>query len=127
VILVDTSIVIDYARGKDAKLIALLPTLSAAICGIVRAELLCGARSPAHRANLLALLAVFPHLPIPEPLWDTIGDHLASLRTAGITVPFADVVIATVAMANGLELWTRDAQFAHIQKVLPALQLFQEP
>ncbi len=26
-ILVDTSVVIDYARGKDPKLIALLPTL----------------------------------------------------------------------------------------------------
>ena len=43
------------------------------------------------------------------------------LRAAGISVPFQDVVIATVAIANGVELWTRDQQFALIQQVLPAL------
>jgi predicted nucleic acid-binding protein len=79
VILIDTSVIIDYARGKDAKLAALLPTLSAAICGIVRAELLRGARDPAHRGALLTLLAAFPQVPIPEGLWDGVGDNLAAL------------------------------------------------
>ena len=39
----------------------------------------------------------------------------------------ADVVIATVAIENDIELWTRDAQFQLIQRVLPRLKLFQEP
>lgn len=89
--------------------------------------MLCGARNPAHRANLLTLAAVFQDLPIPESLWNVVGDHLALLRSAGVTVPFADVVIATVAIAHDVELWTRDSQFALIQKVLPTLKLFQEP
>ena len=126
-ILVDTSVVIDYARGKDAKLAALLPTLSVALCGIVRAELLCGARDPGHRANLATLMAAFHQVSIPESLWDTVGDHLAALRSAGVTVPFADVVVAALAMEYDVELWTRDAQFRLIQNVLPALKLFQEP
>jgi predicted nucleic acid-binding protein len=126
-ILVDTSVVIDYARGRDAKLQALLPTLPVAICGITRAEVLHGARDPAHRRNLLTLLAAFAQVSIPDSLWDTMGDHLATLRAGGVTVPFQDVVIATVALVNNLELWTRDAQFGHIQRVLPALKLFHEP
>lgn len=67
-ILVDTSVLIDYARGKDVSLIALVPTLPLAVCGIVRAELLCGARDPKHRANLMTLLATFYQVPISELL-----------------------------------------------------------
>jgi predicted nucleic acid-binding protein len=66
VILIDTSVVIDYARGKDAKLAALIPQLSVAVCGIVRAEFLCGARDPTHRAQMLTLLATFAQLSIPD-------------------------------------------------------------
>jgi predicted nucleic acid-binding protein len=58
-ILVDTSVVIDCARGKDSKLIALLPTLPVADCGIVRTEVLCGARDAKHRADLLTVLGAF--------------------------------------------------------------------
>jgi predicted nucleic acid-binding protein len=44
-----------------------------------------------------------------------------------VIVPFPDVLLATVAIENGLELWTDDSHFLHIQRVLPALRLFQEP
>jgi predicted nucleic acid-binding protein len=126
-ILVDTSVVIDYARGRDAKLQALLPTLSVAICGITRAEILCGTRTPAHRRNLLTLLGAFHQVPLPDLLWDSEGDHLALLRLGGVTVAFQDVVIATVALANDIELWTRDLHFTHVQRLVPALKLFHEP
>jgi predicted nucleic acid-binding protein len=127
VILVDTSVVIDYAQGKDAKLVALLPTLSVAVCGVVRAELLCGARDPRHRTTLAALLAPFQLLPTPEATWDTVGDNFATLRWQGITVPFPDIVIGTLAIENDIELWTRDPHFAMIQRVLAKLKLYQEP
>jgi predicted nucleic acid-binding protein len=127
VILIDTTIIIDYSRGRDAKVASLLPTLSAAVCGVVRAELLCGARDARHRANLMTLLGAFHQIAIPELLWDEIGDHLAQLRSAGVTVPFTDVVISAVAIENDIELWARDAQFGLIQRVLPRLKLFHEP
>lgn len=126
-ILVDTSVVIDYARGRDAKLQRLVPTFPVAICGITRAELLHGARSPVHRQHLLVVLNAFGQTTIPDSLWDTVGDHLAALRASGVTVPFQDVGIASVAIFHDVELWTRDAQFAIIQRVLPALKLFVEP
>ena len=126
-ILVDTSVVIDYARGKDAKLTALLPTVSVAVCGIVRAELLHGARDPRHRANLLALLAPFNQLTIPDSIWDIVGDNLATLRSSGVTIPFADAVIATLGIESNMEVWTRDPHFAAIQTMLPSLLLYREP
>ena len=126
-ILVDTSVVIDYARGKDAKLQALLPTLPVAVCGITRAEMLSGVRDPAHRQSLLTLLATFGQIAIPDSLWDIVGDHLATLRGAGVTLPFQDAVIATVAIINDVELWTRDHHFVQVQRILSALKLFQEP
>jgi predicted nucleic acid-binding protein len=126
-ILVDSSVAIDYAKGRDAKLNALLPKLPVAICGITRAEVLHGALNPADRGNLLTILARFQQVSIPDALWDVVGDHLAALRAAGIRVPFPDVVIASLGISLGVEVWTRDKQFALIQGALPALALFQEP
>jgi predicted nucleic acid-binding protein len=114
--LLDTSVVIDHARGQDATLTRLIPTVSPAVCGVNRAELLAGARTPGERQTLLTALATYHHVPIPDVLWD-----------AGIAVPFPDVVLATVAIANGFEVWTRDKHFALMQGVLPGLRLFQEP
>jgi predicted nucleic acid-binding protein len=126
-ILVDTSVIIDYARGKDAKLVARLPKLPVAVCGIVRAELLCGARDPKHRGDLLTLLATFSQISIADAVWDAVGDSLAALRAKGITVPFPDVAIATLGIEHDLEVWARDPHFPMMQKVLPTLKLFQEP
>jgi predicted nucleic acid-binding protein len=123
----DTSVVIDDLRGKDAKLQGLVLTLPLAVCGFVRAEILCGARDPAHRTKLLVNFARFQQLPFPEPLWDTVGDNLAALRKSGFTFPFSDIAIATLGIHEGIEVWARDRHFADIQRVLPALKLYQEP
>jgi predicted nucleic acid-binding protein len=56
-----------------------------------------------------------------------IGDHLAVLRAGGVTIPFPDAVIASVAITNGMELWARDPHFSLAQRLLPSLNLFQEP
>jgi predicted nucleic acid-binding protein len=126
-ILADTSVVIDFLRTADAKLRHLIVTEPAAVCGVTRAEVLYGTLNPGHRAKLLTALNLFHQMPFPDVLWDAVGDNLAALRTSGVTVPFPDVVIATVAIANDVELWTRDNQFRMIQGVLPQMRLFQEP
>jgi predicted nucleic acid-binding protein len=125
-ILLDTSVLIDYFRSKDAELLRRMRDLEAAICGVTRAEILCGTRDEQHRGRLIDALDVFHQISIPESLWDDIGDTLATLRRSGVTVPFTDVVIATVATASGLQLWTRDKQFSLIQYLVPELQLFDE-
>ena len=126
-ILADTSVVIDFLRTADPKLRHIIVQEPAAVCGVVRAEVLHGARDPAHRLRLVAALNLFAQLPTPETFWDSVGDHAAELRRNGVTIPFADIVIATLAIGHGIELWTRDNHFQHVQRVLPALRLFVEP
>lgn len=126
-ILVDTSILVSYQRKKDAKLLALIRTLSVGISGITRAEMRHGIRNPSELSDVETILAAFNLIPIADHVWDDVGTHLAALRANGFTFPFPDVVIASVAIDNAFELWTRDNHFQSIQKVLPALRLYQEP
>jgi predicted nucleic acid-binding protein len=126
-ILVDTSVVIDWSQGKDAKLRLLMPSLPVAICGVTQAEVLHGSRDPAHRQRLLADLAAFHFLSLPDALWIAVGDNLATLRSHGISVSLADPVIATLGIENGIEVWARDAHFPLMQKALPRLKFFLEP
>src|SRR3712207_4062667 len=81
-ILVDTSVVIDYLRTTDAKILALFQAHGAAVCGVTRAEVLHGARNPADRARLLTVLSAFQQVLIPDAAWDVVGDHLAALRSS---------------------------------------------
>lgn len=126
-ILLDASIIIAYERSGDPKLLHQFKTHAASLCGITRAEVLHGVRDPANRAKVVAALNLFPLVTIPDALWDQVGDNLAALRAAGLRFPFPDVVLATVAIAYDIELWTRDQQFKPMQTVLPALRLFIEP
>ena len=119
--------IFDHIRGTDPRLSGFFATLPIGVCGVVRAEVLHGARSPSNRAALLALLNQFAQVPTPEICWDAVGDNLAILRLHGVTLPFLDVVLATVAIVGGHELWTHDAHFTLIQTWLPALALYQEP
>ena len=61
--------------------------------------------------KLLADLATFQFVPMPDALWITAGDHLAALRRNGITVPLADAVVATLGIENDIEVWARDPHF----------------
>src|SRR5438309_6093955 len=98
-ILVDSNVLIEFLRTKDAKLDRLFRSSPVAICGVMRAEILCGARNPRDRQRLETFLSRFQQLAIPEVLWDKVGDNLAALQAKVITIPFPDVVIATLGIA----------------------------
>ena len=125
--LVDSGVVIAYLRSGDAGLLGRFRSLPGAVCGTTRAEVLHGARNPADRGRLITVLDAFVQIPTPESVWDDVGDLLARLRANGVTLPFNDVVIAAVAAAAGLDLWTRDAHFQLIRQFEPRVVLFQEP
>jgi predicted nucleic acid-binding protein len=126
-ILVDSSVMIEALRKPDPKLQTLFYTVHPAICGIVVAEVLHGARDAVHYGKLLSGLLSFPQVAMPESIWQAVGRNLWSLRSKGVSVPFQDGAIATVAIENDLELWTRDTHFQLIQTVIVQLKLFQEP
>ena len=126
-ILVDASVLIDFLRTKEPKLSRLFRALPVAMCGVTRAEILAGARSPGDQQKLRQFLGAFQQITIPEPFWDATGETLAALNARGITVPFPDAVLATIGIGNSIEVWARDPHFPIMQKLLPRLQLFQEP
>lgn len=126
-ILLDTTVVMAQLRASDQRLLNLFRIHQAAICGVTRAEILHGVRSAADQARFLAMLNALPQVAISDSLWDQVGLNLAALRAAGLNLPLADVVIASVAISLDVEVWARDQHFARMQFVLPVLRLFAEP
>ena len=125
--LLDTSVIVDYLQRQSPSLLSTIQSCGAAICGITRAEILAGARHPHQRQRLTSLLDSLHQIELDEALWDNVGDLLATLRRAGVTVPFPDAVMSSLAISLDIELWSRDRHFPLIQQVVPAMKLFQEP
>lgn len=126
-ILTDTTVVVDYLRAPTARLVKMIKGRQAAICAVTLAEVYAGARSAADFNKYDKSLSVFRLVPIPKKIWPSLGRNLALLGAKGVSVPFPDALIATVAIENDLELWQHDRHFPDIQKVIPLLKLFQEP
>jgi len=126
-ILVDTSVMIAYIRTGEPTLRALFALHDAAICGVTRAEVLQGVRNPVNRPRMILALDAFRQISIPDGAWDAVGDLFALLRAAGLPTPWADVVIASLAVQLDVELWARDQHYVAIQRLLPQLRLFAEP
>lgn len=126
-ILADTSTIVHYLRTGFASMKAILDGGSVGICGVTRAEVLHGARGEADLQRLLVALDALPRVLIGEDTWDQLGRNLCALRSRGLAVSFPDALIATVAAANGMELWTYDAHFKPMCSAVPTLRLFDGP
>jgi predicted nucleic acid-binding protein len=86
---------------------------------------LAGARNSDDLDRIALSLDVLEQVAIVEEFWDLLGKNLSLLRAAGVPVPLVDAMIATLAIENDLELWSRDAHFLRIRDILTSLRLFQ--
>lgn len=123
-ILAETSIMIDALRPQFQAIRFRLHMEEAVVCGVTKAELLQGIRTPHEREQLMKLISPFPILEITESIWELTGDLLSQLRAKGTPIPFPDVIQAALAIDYGIPLWTKDAHFQLIQSVEPRLKLF---
>ena len=57
--------------------------------------------------------------------WEGAGFILQTMRSNGFQIPFADAVIAFIAMKYDIPLWTRDTHFLLIQGYYPELKLYE--
>lgn len=123
--LVDTSIWLDVlppGRGSSAlrnRMDALLSADLVATTGMVRLELLGGARSEEEWNRLSGLVYALHHLPITEGHWQDAALMGFQLRRQGVTVPFTDLLIGAVSIEAEAVLMHRDRHFDFIASHLP--------
>ena len=126
-VLADTSIWVDFFRGREPEASALDRLLAAEeliVCGPIVAELLAGTGEPQRGTLWLALVAL-PAVDLDLAAWREAGEITHDLREHGETTPLLDVLIAVAAVRAGAELWTRDDDFERVRRVLPALALYR--
>lgn len=125
-ILVDTNIMIDYFNSRESELAAKIDSLQIALCGIVRTEIIHGARSDAEIDDYLRAFKTFDNLVNDDYDWEGTGFLLQTLRSNGVQIPLADALIAFTAMKYDIPLWTRDSHFKFVQGYYPELKLYEE-
>jgi predicted nucleic acid-binding protein len=123
VILADTSVIIDFWKNPGEEKKAIFLQDQVAICGIITAELMHGAKNEADLERIAKALADFAYLPVEEELWIQVGGILYRLKRNGVSAPFQDVVITSLCLQHGCRLWTLDKHFESIRSVEKELQL----
>lgn len=123
-VLADTNVFIDFWNNPTEELTKRFEQEEIVICGVVRAELLHGAVSDKDFAEITVMLEAFDEMSFDNDDWQTLGNNLYKLRKSGLTVPFSDAVIATLAIKYSIPVWTGDKHFTLIQNVLTDLQIY---
>lgn len=106
-ILVDTSVWVDHLRRGDPALARALETEEVLTHPMVIGELACGTMH--RRAQILGDLANLPQA--PRATDEEAMHFLERRRLMGRGIGFVDVhLLASVALAEGAALWTRDTR-----------------
>jgi hypothetical protein len=117
-VLVDTSGWIDFFRHSTSEsgdsIKALIENDSAYLTGVIKAELLHGARGNKDVEQLNVLFNTVPCLAVAEDDWVTTGRLLHQLRGKGITVPLTDALIAVIASRHKMNVLTYDKHFQYL-------------
>lgn len=127
-VLIDSSAWIEALRKRGAievklAIESLLEAYAATWCSAVRLEVLGGARAE-ERHRLGVYFSVIPYLSTNEEDWNRAIALAWKLRDNGITVPWLDVLIASIAIGADLRLYAVDAHFIKIAK-LSELRLYE--
>ena len=113
--LLDTSVCVGWLAAQDIgvkRQISSLKRDEVALCSVVKAELLYGARASARvRENLEKLeplFALFTSLPFDDAASEHYGALRAQLRRTGTPIGGNDMLIASIALAADATLVTRN-------------------
>lgn len=122
-VLIDTSAWIEFFRADGdlryrVKISQLLDDNEAALCGVIFAELLKGARSEKEFRELEDRLTTLIYLETPEALWKKVGKTASLLLRRGVQIPTTDLLIAILAAENNVPLLQKDRHFSLIERQL---------
>ena len=120
-VLVDSDILIEVSRGRNADIVARWMELSDSDGAVLYspvsvAELWAGARPKEYEA-LRKLFLALTCAPIDEAVGHQAGIYLRQYRRSH-AVEVADALIAAGAMANGAELWTRNRKHYPMKEIV---------
>ena len=114
-ILPDTCAWIDFFRGRPTPLAEALGDslmrVEVVTCGVVFYELLQGIKNQSEEVLVQNAFQALSHLEMTRELWISAGQLSAQLRSSGHTLPFSDILIATIALDSGSAILTIDRHF----------------
>ena len=84
-------------------------------CPIIRLELWNGAAGDRDKKVLRDFERLLPELVIDEAVWSAAFDLARRARTAGVSVPATDILIAACARHHDVELEHADSDFSQLQ------------
>jgi len=84
--------------------------------GIIKVELLRGARSKREYDRLGDLLKGLTYLPVPEEFWERLSEFSFGLFRKGVVVPLTDTYIALLCIENNAPILHCDKHFDLIAK-----------
>ena len=121
-VLVDSSLWVHQLRkggdpAKRDRVNALLENGEAAWCPPVRLELWRGVTNDVERKTLRRYEALLPSYEISPDVWDRSMQLADRGRSAGVTVPLADLLIFVCAKLNGLDVAHDDHHFNELAKL----------
>ncbi|MBU2601114.1 MAG: PIN domain-containing protein [Actinobacteria bacterium] len=127
--LIDTSLWIEALRrlGAPAARRAVVQVVEpgmALVNGLIRAELLKGAKDEPDFRRLELLLEATTSLPFKVSTWARASRLGFDLRRAGVSVPTVDLAIAAAALEAGVPVLHRDAHFELIADHVALSQRF---
>lgn len=120
-VLVDTSVWIDFFQGDDSLYAKTLEGLikdsnRAVICGVILQEVLQGIKDHTTYELTKERLLKFPFLDTNKETYIFASFLYRNLRRKGITVPSIDTTIASIAILNRIPLFTKDEHFKTIAR-----------
>ena len=118
-ILVDTSGFISFYKPKSnpdiQKIVArIIAADLVAINGLIQTELLAFAHSKREYKLLESDLSAFHWLEMNKDVFDTASQLGYTLRRNGLTIPSTDLIIASTAIVNNVELYHVDKHYKQI-------------
>jgi tRNA(fMet)-specific endonuclease VapC len=117
-LLVDSSIWIDFLRNKDGEHAALTIALregSALICPVVWVEICSGIRGKREELICQHIKDLCPSLEMDAEVWSTAVALGRTARQSGLNCPLADILIAACARRHGVGLMHRDKHLAILE------------
>jgi len=114
-VIIDTSAWVEFFRRNGdlrVKLAVkgLLDAFEGALCGPVEMEFLGGAR-PEEMETIRGWFGLIPYVRNNQEIWRVAAGNYATLKAAGLTIPWNDILIASIAMEHDLRVYAHDKHF----------------